>query len=972
MTDIPADTWVQGREPEPNPEPDKIPPWQDFHADLDDEGPVTTLPPGGVEGQHLTKKSNADWDVEWTDPETSPPAGGDVTGPISAVNDNLVSFDGATGKIIRDSGFKAADFLLRTGGVMTGQITLPGGGTGLQAVTRAELDAAISSGFVLADGAVTTPKLADDAVTLDKLQNITGPAFLGRQAATSGNAEAMTGAQATALLDPFTGALKGLVPSPGGTDGRFLRDDGSWAVVPVAMVKSVQTLGTLTDLDLPAVDGETVIYCGSYWNDNARGGGFFRLNSLASTADSWRVGFLVVLDYIGRKWERLIEPQGIDFHMTGARADGSIGAGSGAVSGTDNTERINRIADYLIAATIGNADVVPVKVSGGGGIFACDGPVDFAKVGDGSCKWYLDLTGTCIASRAQGAEGEVAFDLTGCEGCHINGGIIYGDPTTIPAVGWFTCRIGGTSDDMRFDRPMAIGEFMYAAGHNSGGENVHWEQAYMNNSYMGPCYGFAQDSLTYLRYDPPVACTCTATNPMKVTRTGTAHGMADGWFVYMGTRGDDGRRYPITPDGGDPNSFTIPYDNTLNDFSVKTKYFRARYWSKSDRVLATNDIILPYTGDGAFTGNYNGGEALAPYGIAGLLDTPGGRRKINCRVSATVYEDPAYGAARLITGTTAPNVINVTHGLPVAAPATWPPLLIWFKAGAGSSISTSPYRVMSVPNATSLTVARVDGTAVAFPTAGAFSSTIIKLNNYGAYGIHWLLTDRFETPLYESVHMEAGPGKDIAHGTMCHIYIQSIEPMRTPTWTAAVQVSVKGARFAEHTAHSDMALMIVDTRTISQLRWAGEIRVADFSGYNGGDTGPEGTGKVFRAHNGTSFVSPTAWRIRGALYLEKGAAALNPVIDYQGDYINTLSGENMSRRRGSYTHDVAATGATDTVAHGLHKTPAYVNARILGGSVNYADIISVDATDMSIRIKKVLDGSNETTGSFTVIWEAVV
>jgi len=41
-------------------------------------------------------------------------------------------------------------------------------------------------------GVISTAKLADDAVTFDKIANVTGPALLGRQAATSGSAEAIT------------------------------------------------------------------------------------------------------------------------------------------------------------------------------------------------------------------------------------------------------------------------------------------------------------------------------------------------------------------------------------------------------------------------------------------------------------------------------------------------------------------------------------------------------------------------------------------------------------------------------------------------------------------------------------------------------------------------------------------------------------------------------------------------------------
>lgn len=51
-------------------------------------------------------------------------AGGDVTGPASATADNLASFNGTTGKIIKDSGFAASTFATVAGSVNAVTITL--------------------------------------------------------------------------------------------------------------------------------------------------------------------------------------------------------------------------------------------------------------------------------------------------------------------------------------------------------------------------------------------------------------------------------------------------------------------------------------------------------------------------------------------------------------------------------------------------------------------------------------------------------------------------------------------------------------------------------------------------------------------------------------------------------------------------------------------------------------------------------
>lgn len=77
-------------------------------------------------------------------------------------------------------------------------------------------------------GTVATAQIADDAVTLAKLADLATGSFLGRSTVGTGNPEALTGTQATALLNAFTSALKGLVPPSGGGTVNFLRADGSF------------------------------------------------------------------------------------------------------------------------------------------------------------------------------------------------------------------------------------------------------------------------------------------------------------------------------------------------------------------------------------------------------------------------------------------------------------------------------------------------------------------------------------------------------------------------------------------------------------------------------------------------------------------------------------------------------------------------------------------------------------------------
>ncbi len=71
--------------------------------------------------------------------------------------------------------------------------------------------------------------IAPNAVTLAQMAQIGTSRFLGRTTAAVGNVEALTVAQATAMLAPFGSAAQGVVPASGGGTTAFLRADGTWA-----------------------------------------------------------------------------------------------------------------------------------------------------------------------------------------------------------------------------------------------------------------------------------------------------------------------------------------------------------------------------------------------------------------------------------------------------------------------------------------------------------------------------------------------------------------------------------------------------------------------------------------------------------------------------------------------------------------------------------------------------------------------
>lgn len=97
--------------------------------------------------------------------------------------------------------------------------------------------------------ATRTLSIADAAVALTKLVNIATASILGRVTGGAGSPEVLTATQATALLNVFTTALKGLVPPSGGGTANYLRADGSWAPPPGAGTSDHGALTGLGDDD---------------------------------------------------------------------------------------------------------------------------------------------------------------------------------------------------------------------------------------------------------------------------------------------------------------------------------------------------------------------------------------------------------------------------------------------------------------------------------------------------------------------------------------------------------------------------------------------------------------------------------------------------------------------------------------------------------------------------------------------------
>jgi hypothetical protein len=98
-------------------------------------------------------------------------------------------------------------------------------------------------GDITVTGSGATWTVDNGAITLAKQADVATSRIMGRVTGGTGVQEALTGTQATTLLDVFTSALKGLVPASGGGTTTFLRADGTFAA-PTA--SGVPTVGSTT------------------------------------------------------------------------------------------------------------------------------------------------------------------------------------------------------------------------------------------------------------------------------------------------------------------------------------------------------------------------------------------------------------------------------------------------------------------------------------------------------------------------------------------------------------------------------------------------------------------------------------------------------------------------------------------------------------------------------------------------------
>jgi len=201
----------------------------------------------------------------------------DITGTNSGTNtgDQTITLTGG----VTGSGTGSFATTVVTNANLIGHVTSTGNTTVLGSFTKAQLDTAVSDGNVLYVGDVTSNvthtgdvtgatslTIAAGVVTLAMQANIATARFFGRVTAATGVPEALTGTQATTLIDTFTTSLKGLAPSSGGGTTNFLRADGTWVtpsgggdmvLASAQTVSGAKTFGTAGSVGRLIIAGAT-------------------------------------------------------------------------------------------------------------------------------------------------------------------------------------------------------------------------------------------------------------------------------------------------------------------------------------------------------------------------------------------------------------------------------------------------------------------------------------------------------------------------------------------------------------------------------------------------------------------------------------------------------------------------------------------------------------------------------------------
>lgn len=300
-----------------------------------------------------------------------------------------------------------------------GDITVSSNGTVWEidagAVGATELASDAVTTVKILDSNVTTAKIADAAVTLAKQADLAQATIVGRASgAGTGVPTALTGTQATAILDTVTSGAKGLAPASGGGTTNFLRADGTW---------SAPAGGSGREL-LTASRTYYVRTDGSDSNDglaNTSGGAFLTIQKAVDVACSLDLGIYAVTINVA------------DGTYTGAVTLKKY-VGTGPISIVGNTTTPGNVAISVTSSNCFTANQTPaytlsgMKLStttSGSGVRAQNGsPITLTHIHFGAC------AATHIWSESNATISiTTAYTIDGGSGRHwlaYRGGLIFG------------------------------------------------------------------------------------------------------------------------------------------------------------------------------------------------------------------------------------------------------------------------------------------------------------------------------------------------------------------------------------------------------------------------------------------------------------------------------------------------------------------------------------------------------------------
>ena len=175
----------------------------------------------------------------------------DVQGPASAVDDNLTTFDGTTGKLIQDSGTNISAVTANTAKNTNVPTALSVGTVGVDTVAITSDggadDVTLPAAIITAAGMLTTAKWGEIVANNAKNTNVPTALSIGTKAATT-LAITSDGGADDVTLPAATTSEAGLM-----TDAQFDKLDGIEAAADVTDTANVTSAGALMDSELTSI-----------------------------------------------------------------------------------------------------------------------------------------------------------------------------------------------------------------------------------------------------------------------------------------------------------------------------------------------------------------------------------------------------------------------------------------------------------------------------------------------------------------------------------------------------------------------------------------------------------------------------------------------------------------------------------------------------------------------------------------------